>query len=78
MTSGSTAVLVDTNVPLYAVDPRDVMKQQRAIDVLDHLDAARTGIVGVQNLHEFLSVATKRLSPPLPVDDAVRIVLVTP
>ncbi len=35
MTSGSTALLVDTNIPVYAVDPRDPSKQQRAMDVLD-------------------------------------------
>jgi predicted nucleic acid-binding protein len=74
MTSGSTAFLVDTNLPVYAVDPRDPFKQQRAMDVLDRLDAARTGIVGVQNLHEFLSVSTRRIAPPLPMEEAVRIV----
>jgi hypothetical protein len=43
MTSGSTAFLVDTNIPVYAVDPRDPVKQQRAIDVLDRLDSTGTG-----------------------------------
>ena len=74
MTSGLTAFLVDTKVPIYAVDPRDAIKQQRAIDVLDRLDSMQTGALGVQNMHEFLSVATRRLSPPLPMDDAIRIV----
>jgi predicted nucleic acid-binding protein len=74
MTSGSTALLVDTNIPVYAVDPRDAFKQQRAIDVLDRLDAAQTGVVGVQNLHEFISVSTRRIAPPLPMEDAARVV----
>jgi predicted nucleic acid-binding protein len=74
MTSGSTATLVDTNILVYAIDPRDLFKQQRAIDVLDRLDVARTGIVGVQVLHEFMSVSTRRIVPPLPIDEAVRVV----
>jgi predicted nucleic acid-binding protein len=74
MTSGSTAFLVDTNIPVYAVDPRDPFKQQRAMDVLDLLDAARTGTVGVQTLHEFVSVSTRRITPPLPMAEAVRVV----
>ena len=73
MTSGSTALLVDTNVPVYAVDPRDPAKQRRAMDVLDRLDWSRTGTVGVQNLHEFISVTTRRLVPPLPMDEAARV-----
>src|SRR5438105_8195922 len=74
MTTGSTVFLIDTNVPVYAVDPRDPFKQQRAIEVLDRLDQRRTGVAGVQTLHEFMSVSTRRLRPPLPPDDAARIV----
>jgi predicted nucleic acid-binding protein len=74
MTSGSIAFLVDTNIPVYAVDPRDLLKQQRALNVLDHLDLAGTGVVGVQTLHEFMSVSTRRLVPVLPPEDAASIV----
>jgi predicted nucleic acid-binding protein len=74
MTSGSTALLVDTNILVYAVDPHDPLKQQHAIDVLDRLDTAQTGVVGVQNLHEFISVSTRRIAPPLPMEDAARVV----
>lgn len=74
MAGGLTTWLVDTNVPVYAIDPRHPFKQQRAIEVLDRLDAAGRGIVGVQSLNEFMFVATRRITPPLPVADAGRIV----
>ncbi|MGE0539420.1 MAG: PIN domain-containing protein [Dehalococcoidia bacterium] len=74
MTSDSTALLVDTNLPVYAVDPRDAFKQQRAIDVLDRIDSAHRGTVGVQNLNEFISVSTRRLVPPMSMEETVRVV----
>lgn len=61
MTSGSTAFLVDTNIPVYAVDPRDAFKQQRAIDVLDRLDAGWTGVAGVQSLNQVMANLTDML-----------------
>ncbi len=74
MTSGTTSLLVDTNIPVYAIDPRDAFKQQRAIDVLDRLDSTQRGAIGVQNLNEFISVSTRRIIPPLSVEEAARVV----
>ena len=73
MTSDSAASLVDTNILVYAVDPRDPSKRRRAMDVLDRLDTTRMGIVGVQTLNEFISATTRRLVPPLLMSDAVRV-----
>jgi len=74
MTSGSIVVLIDTNVSLYAVDPRDPFQQQRAFDVLERLDSRHSGAVSVQVLHECVSVTTRKLRSPLPADDARRAV----
>ncbi len=70
MTSRRSTWLVDTNVPVYALDPRDRFKQQRAVEVLDRLDAAGTGILSVQHVNEFLFVVTRRLAPPVPLAEA--------
>lgn len=70
MTSGRSTWLVDTNVLVYALDPRDRFKQQRAIEVLDRLDAAGAGILSVQHVNEFLFVVTRRLIPPVPLSEA--------
>jgi predicted nucleic acid-binding protein len=73
MTSGLATSLVDTYIPVYAIDPRDPFKQQRAIDALDRLGAARAGAVTVQTLNKFLWVSTRRLVPPLAIEDAAEV-----
>jgi predicted nucleic acid-binding protein len=73
MTTGRSTWLVDTNVPVYALDPRDQFKQRRAIEVLDRLDAAGTGILSVQHVNEFLFVVTRRLAPPVSLTEAGQI-----
>ena len=37
MTAGNSTILIDTNVLVYAHDPRDRRKQERALAVLDRL-----------------------------------------
>jgi predicted nucleic acid-binding protein len=68
MRSGLNAtdrVLVDTNVLVYAMDPRDPVKQRRAADLLDELVALDRVAVSAQSLSEFFSVATTRLPEKL-------------
>jgi predicted nucleic acid-binding protein len=61
----SDSLLIDTNVLVYAHDPRDQDKQARALLVLDTLIAAQRAVVSVQCLSEFYAVATRRLPEPL-------------
>lgn len=70
MRSGSIDILADTNVPIYAIDPSDPAKQQRATDVLNRLQADGRGALTAQVLNEFFVVATRKPIPPLSVADA--------
>lgn len=65
MTSGSTSFLVDTNILVYAFDPRDQDKQSRAVWILNDLIRTQRAVLSVQCLSEFFSVATRRLPEPL-------------
>jgi predicted nucleic acid-binding protein len=59
------AILVDTNVLVYAHDQSERPKQRQAIDVLSQIVAAGSGALSTQTLSEFYNVATRKLSPPL-------------
>ena len=65
-------VLVDTNVLVYAHDPSDPTKQQRAIAVLDGLHSAGRGALSVQSLAEFFVATTRGPSPRLKATAAAR------
>lgn len=53
MKSGLNAFLVDTNILVYAYDPRDRVRQEKAIFVLDQLFDAERAVLSVQCLTEF-------------------------
>ena len=59
------AFLIDTNILVYAHDPRDRRKQERAFLVLDGLIGSGRAVLSVQCLSEFFSAATRRLPEPL-------------
>ena len=66
----TAAVFVDANVLVYARDPRETTKQPRAAEWIAHLwrkGAARTS---VQVLSEYYVIATRKLAPRVPADDA--------
>ncbi len=71
MRNALNACLVDTNVLIYAYDPRDRDKQQRAILVLDELIESERAVISVQCLSEFFNVATRRLPETLAQEDAL-------
>jgi predicted nucleic acid-binding protein len=71
MPSVSTGILLDTNVLVYAVDPRDVAKQDRALYVLDRLISRGQAVLSAQCLSELFVVATRRLAEPLSPADAL-------
>ena len=60
-----TAILVDTNVLIYAHDRGEHDKQARAIKVLDHLQMTNSGWLSVQCLSEFFNITTRGRRPIL-------------
>ena len=53
------AVLVDTNILVYAHDRGEPAKQQQAIQLLDTLEATGEGRLTAQVLGEFFRATTK-------------------
>jgi predicted nucleic acid-binding protein len=72
MKNGSSAFLVDTNVLVYAYDPRDGDKQKRAITVLERLETNQMGALSAQVLGEFFVVVTRKIPSPLTEAEAER------
>ncbi|MHB8377944.1 MAG: PIN domain-containing protein [Dehalococcoidia bacterium] len=72
MTSGSGVSLVDTNVLVYAYDPADPAKRERAIAVVEHLASTRSGALTAQILGEFFVTVTRKITPPLTSVEAER------
>jgi predicted nucleic acid-binding protein len=56
---------VDTNILVYAYDPTDQAKQQRALAVLVDLAARGQGILSTQVLGEFFNTLTRKIPSPL-------------
>ena len=63
-------IMVDTNVLLYAYDRGEPVKQPQALAVLDRLTTLHLGILTPQVLAEFFVNATRKLEPPLTVEEA--------
>ena len=57
------SILVDTNVLVYAYDPRDVAKNAQAQHLLKALRQTKRGVLSVQTLAEFMR-ATQKLAIP--------------
>jgi predicted nucleic acid-binding protein len=55
--------LIDTNILIYACDPRDPQRQERAIQLLERLDLRSEGRLSVQVLAEFISASTRSQRP---------------
>ena len=66
------AVLVDTNVLVYAHDRGEHVKQKQAIQVLDRLYATGSGRLSVQCLAEFFSAVTRGPTPKLTIPEAAQ------
>ena len=62
---------IDTNILVYAVDPRDAGKQALARAALRHLDAIGRGVVSTQILLELHSARTGQLRMPAPMARAL-------
>jgi len=65
MTNASTSLLlVDTNILVYSLDPRNLVKQQAAMALLRTLESNARSFLSTQVLGEFFNTIT-RLLPPL-------------
>ncbi len=64
--------LVDTNVVVYAYDPRDPRKNLISREILADLAEAEQGSLTAQVLGEFYRVATRKLPHPLSQTEAER------
>ena len=53
--------LVDTNVLVYRIDPRDRVKQRRAAEVIERGIAAESLCVSYQSIVEFVAATTRPL-----------------
>jgi predicted nucleic acid-binding protein len=67
-----TAVLIDTNVLLYAYDAGDRLRHEAALHVLKQREQSATGRFSVQCLAEFFSVSTRKLKPPMTPAEALQ------
>jgi len=65
-----TAILIDTNVLVYAHDRGEYQKQGQAIETLAALQAAGAGRLSVQCLAEFFSATTRGQQPKLSAEQA--------
>lgn len=65
MMNVSNAILIDTNILIYAHDPRDRHKRGQALTVLNNLIARDQAVLGTQCLTEFFNAVTRRLPEPL-------------
>ena len=52
---------LDTNVLVYSDDPRDLVKQTKALDLIKHHIRRRTGVVSLQVLQEYFVSVTGKL-----------------
>ena len=66
------AVLIDTNVFVYAYDRDESVKQEQAIGVLERLNILGSGRLSVQCLAEFFRAVTRGTPPMLKVTEAAR------
>jgi predicted nucleic acid-binding protein len=60
-----TAILIDTNVLVYAHDRGEFEKQKQAINILAHLQQTSSGRLSAQCLAEFFNATTRSKQPKL-------------
>jgi predicted nucleic acid-binding protein len=67
-----TAILIDTNILVYAHDRGEYEKQKKAIQLLEQLAATGSGRLSVQCLAEFFSAVRKGKTPKLTLSEAIQ------
>ncbi|MGH9483471.1 MAG: PIN domain-containing protein [Terriglobales bacterium] len=67
-----TGILVDTNLLVYAADPAEAFKRERAMALLAALGFAGRGCISAQSLSEYVNVVLRRkLLSPAETDQVV-------
>ena len=61
---------VDANVFIYVRDSRNAAKRTRAVEWIARLWQGRSGRTSLQVLSEYYAVATRKLVPRIPADEA--------
>jgi predicted nucleic acid-binding protein len=56
-------VLIDTNILIYASDPGDLERQDKALGILKQLEMTRNGRLSAQCLAEFVHASTHSQQP---------------
>lgn len=74
MPSGKMSCFVDTNLLVYAIDPRELQRRQRVNDFLKLIISRHTLVLSPQSLNELYRVLTEKRDL-MPSDDARRLVL---
>ncbi|HHU60943.1 MAG: PIN domain-containing protein [Bacillota bacterium] len=62
-------VLIDTNILAYAYQPQTGEKHAQAIKILDYWIRTKRAAISSQVLGEFAVVATRKIAPPLSVNE---------
>lgn len=57
------AILIDTNILIYASDPGDQERQDQALTILTQLEIMRSGRLSAQCLAEFVHASTRSQQP---------------
>ena len=70
MPNGLSVFFLDTNVLVYAYDPADMTKRTRAIAVVTQLGTQQCGAPSAQVLSEFVVTVTRKITPPLTLEEA--------
>jgi predicted nucleic acid-binding protein len=66
----SGKVFLDSNIFIYAYDPRDPRKQSRAIDLIRSATVDRSGVVSYQVVQEFFQFALVKAASKMHHEDA--------
>lgn len=61
---------LDTNIFVYSFDEGAKKKREKARELIGETLSEATGIISTQVIQEFLSVALKKFSTPMTVEDA--------
>ena len=60
---------LDTNVFVYSFDPVETAKATRARELIDGATSSGIGVISTQVMQEFVSVALRKFSVPLSLQD---------
>ena len=63
-------VFIDTNILVYAYDPSEPEKQEKAIAFLDQLVSLDQGLISTQVLSEFYATITGKISDSMTAEEA--------